>query len=269
MVRIKLKRRKKVAAKPKRQQRMELPKVDPLIDKLSRLIDQIGFSAFENYKPHKIRLPYRPKSEHSQGNKDIALQFFPNKRKPKEIEAWDAVTRTIKNAGLRSKDITQENLALARRRYEEVGESTKRWIARMKGSYNGKRLTIDPATGDAIEFAPPAAVSESSKDTRRERRERREVLRATKQEEKRQRRIEREARGPSKKERIYKEWSKHKGKIKPEKLKKLVNGEIELSTVRKWMKAWSKGQALPACAKKTTDRKVESKRIRIKRKKGR
>lgn len=47
---------------------------------------------------------------------------------------------------------------------------------------------------------------------------------------------------------IYKAWKKGKGIKDPEKLLKLVNNKVALTTVRGWLGMWKNGKGLPAIA---------------------
>jgi len=58
-------------------------------------------------------------------------------------------------------------------------------------------------------------------------------------------------RGPSAKERVYREWAKAKDKSpqRAEDYQKKVGGSVKLTTIKSWVGAWGRGQNLPACAK--------------------
>lgn len=55
--------------------------------------------------------------------------------------------------------------------------------------------------------------------------------------------------GPSNKEVVYKAHKKSAKKT-PEQLFELVDGAVQLGTIRGWISMWKKGKGLPSCAKK-------------------
>ena len=54
----------------------------------------------------------------------------------------------------------------------------------------------------------------------------------------------------SNKAQVYTAWKKSRGKETPEKLHKMIKGNVKLSTITNWIRRWNKGKGLPAIAKK-------------------
>ena len=189
-----------------------------LTDAIDDINKTIGIEPEIKYRAKDGAKDLINKIQKLQDGEDELLMTDWNPKNPNE-SLQESTVITLVEAGIKGLPKAWiEEFGSGEKKEEPVAEDTP------KASKKSKEKTKDKKSSEEPEKkAPPKAKSPKSKPKSKEKK-------------------------ISNKQIVYKSWSKDKNQSY-EDLYKLVEGNVQQSTVKIWISAWSKGKNLPACAK--------------------